>query len=86
MAKHVRQAVTATQEWKNRMEAVKSKIPEEIGQQDIIERVIVLAPELDTLANATRWRNAWQMKVADPEITMAVERAVEQLEEAASAE
>jgi dimeric dUTPase (all-alpha-NTP-PPase superfamily) len=68
------QKVTATQEWKNRMIAAKKNIPEGIGQQRVIEAVIALSPDLDSLANSTRWRNAWFIKNSDPEITLLVEK------------
>ncbi|GAB3892267.1 hypothetical protein GCM10028803_04910 [Larkinella knui] len=74
------QKVTASQDWKNRMNAAKKKLPEGIGQQDVIKELTVLAPHLDTLTNATRWRNAWFMKSADPEFTKLVELIVKSLE------
>lgn len=69
------QPVSATQAMKDRMEVARKSLPDFVGMQMVITRVIELKPELDTLANATRWRNAWQLKVADKEFTEAVESA-----------
>lgn len=75
MVKRASQKVTAAQEWKERMVAARHILPDGIGQQDVLEKVVELNPSLDKLTNSTRWRNAWLVKVADPEITVAVETA-----------
>ena len=71
------QRVTATQDWKNRMAVAKRDRPSGIGKQLIIEFVVAMAPQLDSLLLATRWHNAWNLHTADPEITELVERAVQ---------
>jgi hypothetical protein len=69
------QKLTAVQDWKNRMSTARSDLPEGIGQQDVLNWITSENPELDRLTNATRWRNAWLKRVADPEITLLVEKA-----------
>lgn len=75
MAKKTLQTVTATQEWRQRMASTRRSLPDAIGQQDVIIWVVTEKPDLDRLTNATRWRNAWLGRVADPEITQLVEKA-----------
>lgn len=62
----------------------RSDLPDGIGQQDVLERVVDLNPSLDKLTNSNRWRNAWLGKVADPEITVVVERAATHFKEKAT--
>ena len=57
------------------MMAARKNLPEAIGQQDVINWIAIENPGLDRLTNATRWRNAWLGRVADPEITQLVEKA-----------
>ena len=57
------------------MLAARQELPDGIGQQDVINWISTENPELDRLTNATRWRNAWLGRVADPEITQLVEKA-----------
>jgi len=75
MGRKTIQTVTASQEWRERMVAARKAIPEGVGQQDVLVWVATQNPELDKLTNATRWRNAWLSRVADPEITVLVEQA-----------
>lgn len=78
MAKKRTQAVTAAQEWKSRMTKARSILTEQgIGQKAVLEKVVELKPELDTLTNTTRWRNAWLCNVADTEIIVVVEQVAE---------
>lgn len=70
------QRVSAVQDWKSRMATAKGDRPPSIGKQLIIEKVVEYNPELDRLTNSTRWHNAWNLRVADPELTLLVERAV----------
>ncbi|QHV97866.1 hypothetical protein [Spirosoma endbachense] len=76
MERKRRQAVSASQSWKERMQKAKDDRPAGIGQQAIIVKVVEINPSLDRLTLANRWRNAWLVKSADPEITEAVEAAV----------
>ncbi|GAB3255917.1 hypothetical protein GCM10027347_17390 [Larkinella harenae] len=73
------QKVTSAQYWKNRMKAAKDRLPEALGQQDVVKAVAELAPELNKLTNANRWRNAWFMHAGDPQFTELVEQVVESL-------
>lgn len=75
MVRKALQTVTAVQEWRQRMATARKNLPDAIGQQDVINWVVTENPDLDRLTNATRWRNAWLGRVADPEITQLVERA-----------
>jgi hypothetical protein len=68
--------MTASMDWKARMAKAKEDRPDQVGKQLIIEKVVEYDPEIDRLTNATRWHNAWNLRVADPEITLLVERAV----------
>ncbi len=70
------QKASAAEEWRARMRIARDKLPEGIGQQKVIEAVVVKAPHLDSLSNSTRWREAWLCRVADPEITLLVEQVV----------
>lgn len=69
------QAVSAAEEWRAKMSTARKALPTGIGQQDVIQYVTEKYPALDSLLFATRWRNAWLGRVADPEITGAVEAA-----------
>ncbi|QIP16773.1 hypothetical protein G8759_31110 [Spirosoma aureum] len=75
MATKRNKVVAAVQEWKDRMSRAKADLPDSVGMQDVILKVIAFNPDLDSLAFATRWRNAWYIKTSDPEITIAVEQA-----------
>lgn len=66
---------SAAQEWRERMSAARADLPEGIGQQPVLEWVVKQCPEIDTLLNISRWRNAWHSRVADPELTKLVEAA-----------
>jgi hypothetical protein len=77
MVRKKTQAVSAAQDWRDRMAAARKKIPEKIGQQDVVAWVVEQQPDLNKLTNATRWRNAWLSRVADPEITQLVELAAD---------
>ena len=77
MVMKVSQKVTAAQEWKQRMRTARHSLPDVVGQQMVLKRVVETNPELDTLTNMTRWKNAWGTKVADPNITKAVEAAAQ---------
>lgn len=70
------QRVSAAQDWKGRMAKAKADRPQSVGRQLIIEKVVEYNPELNRLTYSTRWHNAWNLRVADPELTMLVERAV----------
>lgn len=59
------------------MRVARESLPQSVGQQDVIVFVCETNPELNRLTYATRWRNAWVGRVADPEFTMAVEKAAE---------
>ncbi len=48
-----------------------------VGQQDVLVWITKKKPEIDHLTLATRWRNAWGCKNADPEFTELVEQAAE---------
>ncbi|MGA0558315.1 hypothetical protein ACO2Q8_16770 [Larkinella sp. VNQ87] len=74
------QKVTSAQYWKNRMEEAKKRLPDEMGQQKVLEAVVKLAPELDKLTNANRWRNAWFLHAGDPQFTELVEQVAAGLE------
>ena len=76
MAAKKQQSITATQEWRARMKAARSELPIGIGQQDVLLWITQENPGLDKLTNATRWRNAWLQRVADPEFTVLVEKSV----------
>ena len=67
--------VSPSQEWKARMRAARESLPEGVGQQPVLEWVAERYSELDTIKYLTRWKNAWNMKAADVEITKAVEEA-----------
>jgi hypothetical protein len=69
------QTVTAVQEWRERMRAARKNLPEAVGQQDVLAWLVTKNPALDRLIYATRWRNAWNCKNADPEFTILVEAA-----------
>ncbi|MBO0953036.1 hypothetical protein [Fibrella forsythiae] len=73
------QKVSATQAFKQRMSKAKAKLPEGVGQLAVIRQVVQLKPELDRLTNLVRWKNAYSLHVADPELTELVEAAVETL-------
>ncbi|MGM9510154.1 hypothetical protein ACS5NO_20635 [Larkinella sp. GY13] len=75
------QKATAAEEWRNRMRNARSNLPKGIGQQKVIDAVIVIAPHLDSLSNSTRWREAWLCRVADPEITLLVEEVAVSLKD-----
>jgi hypothetical protein len=75
MGRKTVQAVTAAQEWRERMRKARNEIPAGIGQQDVLIWIVAQQPELDRLTNANRWHNAWLGRVADPEITVLVEQA-----------
>lgn len=75
MAKKKLQTDTATADWRERMRTARKSLPDGVGQQDVIEWVTMKYPALDRLTVASRWRNAWLARVADPEITQAVEKA-----------
>ncbi|WP_152126104.1 hypothetical protein [Rudanella paleaurantiibacter] len=77
MAKKRVQAATASGEWRNKMKAARNALPAGIGQQDVLVYISQFFPDLDRLTYATRWRNAWLGRVADPELTTAVEKAAE---------
>ena len=71
--KHNKRAIEAVRTYKERVLEAKSKLPDGVGQQDVILAIIRIAPELDSLAFSTRWRNAWYAKVSDPQITELLE-------------
>lgn len=73
------QTVTATTQWKKRMAAARDSLPDNIGQQEVIAEVIKIMPSIDSLIYRSRWHNAWMKRAADPEITVAVEKAIEVL-------
>lgn len=81
MGRKTIQTVTASQEWRERMRSARKEIPEGVGQQDVLVWVATQNPELDRLTNATRWRNAWLNRVADPEFTVLVEQAATHFKE-----
>ena len=66
---------TGVQQLKERMQQARAGLPKGVGQQAVIQYVVRHYPALDSLMNVTRWRNAWQSKVSDLEITEAVESA-----------
>ena len=70
------QAASASQEFRQRMKDARADLPESVGQSDVIKFIIDLAPHLDSLTNLPRWHNAWNKRVADPELTDLVEKAV----------
>ncbi|GAB3803338.1 hypothetical protein GCM10028819_33090 [Spirosoma humi] len=76
MVRKALQPASAAQEWREKMHIARKSLPEEIGQQDVINWVVSKNPELDRLTYATRWRNAWLGRVADPEFTRLVEESV----------
>lgn len=76
MARKALQPVSAAQEWREKMHAARQSLPDEIGQQDVLNWIATQKPELDRLTYATRWRNAWLGRVADPEFTRLVEESV----------
>jgi hypothetical protein len=75
MAKKRVQVATAAIDWKGRMKEARKNLPDSIGQQDVIVYVTTHYPDLNKLTLASRWRNAWLGRAADPEITKAVEQA-----------
>ncbi|MBO0952833.1 hypothetical protein [Fibrella forsythiae] len=79
MAIEPMQKITATKACKQRMQQAKAKLPEGVGQLAVIRQVVQLKPELDRLTNLVRWKNAYSLHVADPELTELVEAAVETL-------
>lgn len=76
MAKASFQIVTATHSWRLRMAKARAVLKElNIGQQDVLVWITDQKSTIDRLTYATRWRNAWLGKVADPEFTELVENA-----------
>ncbi|GAB3885947.1 hypothetical protein [Spirosoma agri] len=75
MVRKTVQAVSAAQACRQRMLDARKELPIAVGQQDVIEFVAKEAPHLNKLTFASRWHNAWQARVADPELTELVERA-----------
>jgi hypothetical protein len=80
MVRNRLQTVSAAQDWRDRMKVARGRLPEATGQQTVIEYVVGEAPHLDRLTLASRWRNAWLGRVADPEITQLVEKAADHFE------
>ncbi|GAB3767660.1 hypothetical protein GCM10028818_00870 [Spirosoma horti] len=76
MVRKALQSVSAAQEWREKMLVARQSLPDGIGQQDVINWVVLQNPELDRLTYATRWKNAWLGRVADPEFTRLVEESV----------
>ena len=68
--------LSATQDWKARMAKAKTERPAHVGMQMILQKVVEYNPDIDRLTFATRWHNAWNLRVADIEFTLLVERAV----------
>jgi hypothetical protein len=81
MVRNKLQTVSAAQDWRDRMRAARERLPEGVGQQPVMEYVVGEAPHLDRLTLASRWRNAWLSRVADPEITQLVEKAADHFED-----
>lgn len=73
------QKVSASRTYKERMKAAKARLPEDVGQLALIQEVVRLEPKVDTLLNWFRWKNAYSLHVADPELTELVEAAAEAL-------
>lgn len=71
--------ISATEVCKQRMATAKARLPKGVGQLAVIRQVVQIKPELDRLTNLVRWKNAYSLHVADPELTDLVEAAVDVL-------
>lgn len=75
MVRKASQRITVSQEWRERMKAARKSLPDAVSHQMVLDWICDTYPDLATLKYATRWRNAWNAKVADSDYTKAVEAA-----------